>query len=312
MYRVAILAYDGLATFELGCAIELFALPRPEIDDWYSCEVVSFDEGPLSATGGITIQARPIQDLERYNMLIVPSWPIDADPVSLALAASITKFVLDRKRILSFCSGAFLLGELGLLNGRKATTHWRYAEEFKSRFPQTEYVDDVLYVYDGKIGCSAGSAAAIDLGMEVIRSDFDFETANAVARRLVMPPQRAGGQSQFVETPIGRRPSAFAESLDWAIKHLNENVSVNDLASQANMSRRTFDRHFRKALDLSPLEWLANQRIQLAQQLLETTQESIEVIAIKVGFNNALTLRHNFKKHLGISPGDYRKQFRAS
>ena len=309
MYKVAILAFDGVATFELGCAVELFALSRPEIDNWYTGQVVTFDDRPINATGGFILDAPLVYNLREFDMLVVPSWPLSDAPLSLDLEMAIMEFVAQKKRIVSFCSGAFLLGELGLLNGKQATTHWLYAEEFKARFPDTEYVDDVLYVYDGRLGCSAGSAAGIDLGLEIIRKDFSFETANLVARRLVMPPHRSGGQSQFVETPMDKRPSAFAESLDWAIKNLAVSLKVEDLADRANMSRRSFDRHFRQKLNMSPLEWLSQQKLKRAQQLLESTHDSIEMIAHKSGFNNALTLRHNFHKTLSISPTQYRQQF---
>jgi AraC family transcriptional activator FtrA len=209
----------------------------------------------------------------------------------------------------SFCSGAFLLAELGLLDGRKATTHWRYAEFFKARFPSVHYVDDVLYVYDGKIGCSAGSAAALDLGIEIIRQDFGYKIANQVARRLVLSAHRQGGQSQFVETPVLQSPGQFAKALDWALKHLSEAIDVNNMAERANMSRRTFDRKFRSSLNQSPKEWLTTQRLNLAKELLEMETANVEKVASLCGFESAITFRHHFRKNIGVSPGQYRKQF---
>lgn len=309
MRHVAILTYDNLALFELGCAVELFALPRPEFKNWYQCDIITFDNTLLKATGGVRVEAKTVDSLADYDMLVVPSWPVHKPQVPANIKQQILSLYQRGGRLLSFCSGAFLLGELGLLNARKATTHWRYAEIFKRQYPSVEYVDDILYLYDNQIGCSAGSSAAIDLGLQVIREDFGYEVCNQVARRLVLSPHRDGGQSQFVETPIVKRPDRFSETLDWALDNLTASLSVSDLAIQANMSRRTFDRKFRSALNLSPKEWLTLQRLNLAKSLLESGKDSIELIATKSGFDNVLTLRHNFRKHLKLSPSQYRNQF---
>ncbi|MBY4677633.1 helix-turn-helix domain-containing protein [Marinobacterium arenosum] len=308
MKRVAILAYDGTALFELGCAVELFALPRPEFDDWYRAEVVSFERGALGATADIQLQVTAVDSLADYQMLVVPSWPVDRQP-SERLVEEIRALYARGGMVISFCSGAFLLGYSGLLDNRQATTHWRYAERFKQRFTAVDYVEDVLYVYDGRLGCAAGSSAALDLGIAVIRDQFGYQIANQVARRLVMAAHRSGGQSQFVETPLMQRPSQFAETLDWAVQNLSAGISVDQLAERANMSRRTFDRKFRASLNMTPNEWLSQQRIELAKQLLEGTELSVEQIATLAGFDNAVTLRHNFRKYLQLSPLQYRVQF---
>ncbi|WP_086929521.1 GlxA family transcriptional regulator [Agarilytica rhodophyticola] len=310
MRHIAILTYDGFSTFEFGCAIELFLLARPDIPKWYTGQVVTFASSPLRATGGISVEAIHIRDLHTFDMLIIPSWPTTTNTLLTDTQKnSIYQFVRQGHRVISFCSGAFLLAELGLLDGRRAITHWQYEEIFKQRFPNVHYVDNVLYLYDNNLGCSAGSAAAIDLGMEVIRQDFGYEVANKVARRMVMPPHRTGGQSQFVGTPVNKNPSSFAKTLDWATQQLSNDVTVEDMATKANMSRRSFDRHFRNALDMSPLQWLVQQKLKCAQQLLESSQKPIEIIALESGFKNALTLRHNFNKCLGITPTQYRQQF---
>jgi len=309
MHKTAILTYDHAALFELSCAVELFALPRPEFDEWYECEVVSFTDGPHSVTGGISISAKKISDLTPYSTLIIPSWPTNITSFSGMLADEIRRFHQQGKRILTFCSGAFLPATLGLLDGRKATTHWRYANKFRTRFPQVRYIDDVLYLYESNIGCSAGSASAIDLGLEVIRDDFGFEAANKVARRLVMSAHRSGGQSQFVEAPVQSKPNQLSETLDWAIRNLDKPIKVGDLADNANMSRRTFDRKFRDMLNSSPKEWLVTQRLNLARELLENSEQSIEQVAEYSGFDNATTLRHHFRKNLSVSPRQYRSQF---
>ena len=224
----------------------------------------------------------------------------------------VTAFYQQQKRILSFCSGAFLLGKLGFLNGRNATTHWRYAEQFQAMFDQVNYVDNVLYIYDGYLGCSAGSTAGIDLGIEVIRHDFGRHIANKVARRLVMPAHRSGGQSQYVETPVPDANEAFSAALDWALSHLHQSMDINLFAQQANMSRRTFDRKFRAHLGQTPKDWLTRQRLNLVKELLEERPDSIERIAQLAGFESSATMRHHFRNFVGVSPQRYREQFNRS
>lgn len=309
MHNVAILAYNHLATFELACAIEIFALPRPEYSNWYNTEVISFDPGPLSATGGITINAKQVAHLQNYQTLVIPGWDIHSRQVKLNLAEQVVRFAEQGKRIICFCSGSFLPALLGLLVNKQATTHWRYADIFKQRFADIQFVNNVLYTIEGNIACSAGSAAALDLGLEIIRQDFGAKIANQIARRLVVSPHRQGGQAQYVETLVPTRQTPFADTLDWALGQLEQSMDVNDLAKRANMSRRSFDRHFRSSLGLSPKVWLNQQRIHLAKSLLETDQLSMEQLASRVGFENAITLRTNFQKYLGISPIQYKTQF---
>ncbi|MEC8861138.1 MAG: helix-turn-helix domain-containing protein [Pseudomonadota bacterium] len=309
MHRVAILVHDRIALFELGCAVELFALPRPEMDDWYRCDVVSFAEGSIVGTGGVSIAVKTVSSLADYSMIVIPSLSTDGKPVPEAIRSELINAHNSDKRILTFCSGAFLLAQLGILDGRKATTHWRYADKLKTLYPQIEYEDDVLYVYDGQIGCSAGSAAAIDLGMEVIRSDFGYRVANRVARRLVMSAHRQGGQSQFVETPMPEKPSQFSRSLDWAMNNLSRPIGIDEFAEKARMSRRTFDRKFRDTFGVSAKEWLTTQRLDAARQLLESTRHDVEKVAELSGFSNASNLRHHFRAAIGVSPRRYREQF---
>jgi len=309
MKNVAILAYDDLALFELSCAVELFALPRPEFNNWYQTDVVSFSDQLLKATGGVQLQVKTVRHLDNYDMLVIPSWPTDSFKVPAPLINEMTRLFARGGRILSYCSGAFLLAETGLLENRQATTHWRYAEKFKSRYHSVSYIDNVLYVYDGQIGCSAGSAAAIDLSIAVIRDDFGFKIANQVARRLVLPAHRSGGQAQFVETPVFEKPDQFAATLDWALANLSKRIDIKLLAQKANMSRRTFDRKFRAALNLPAKEWLTQQRLNLAKQLLETSNDSIETVATLSGFENAMTFRFHFRKNLQLTPSQFRVQF---
>lgn len=312
MKRVAILTFSRQALFELGCATELFALPRPDIENWYQTDIVSFESGPLLATGGILLQSQHVTHLDGYDMLVIPSWSSQPREISPELKSAIMKLHYQGKRLLTFCSGAFLLAELGLLRGRKATTHWMYKAAFQSRFPDCEYVDDVLYQYDGEIGCSAGSSAAIDLGIEVIRQDYGHDIANKVARRLVLAAHRSGGQSQYVDKPVHRGRNLFSETLDWAIANLDQKLDIDTLAQQASMSRRTFDRKFRATFNMSANAWLIEQRVALAKQLLEETQHNIERVAQFAGFDNAMTLRHHFRNLVNITPTRYREQFKVN
>lgn len=309
MKNIAILASEYVALFELGCAVELFALPRPELKNWYRSEVVSFTEQPLNSAGGLTVECKRIQNLDNYDMLVIPSWPVSDTAVDKQMGKAIKRLYQRGGRILSFCSGAFLMAELGLLDNRQATTHWRYAQQFKQRYTLSHYVDDVLYLYDGQLGCSAGSAAAIDLGIAVIAKDYGHKVANQVARRLVLAAHRAGGQAQFVETPVAIKPNHLAKTLDWAITHLTQGIKVADMAKQTNMSRRSFDRKFRSAMNISPQQWLTLQKINIAKQLLESSKDSIEQVALKSGFETSLSLRLNFQKTLQLAPSRYRDQF---
>lgn len=312
MINVAILAYDNLATFEFGCAIEIFGMERTEFDDWYRADAVSLSKGSVSARCNLQITTKQVDNFDDYEMLVIPGWCVDDASLlktHAELIEAISSFYQRGGRIISFCTGAFILAEAGLLDGREVTTHWRYADKFTAMYPNITFVENVLYIYDGKIGCSAGSAAALDLGLEVVRQDFGHDKANQVARRLVIPPHRSGGQAQFVETPIISNQSHFSSTLDWAIKSLNTALDVDALAEKANMSRRTFDRHFRASVGMSPKEWINRQRLHLAQKLLVDKKVSIERIAQQSGFETAMNMRHHFRKTFGISPSQYQSQF---
>ncbi|WP_431689011.1 helix-turn-helix domain-containing protein [Hahella sp. NBU794] len=309
MHNVAILAFEDVAFFELGCAVELFALPRSGIEDWYQCDLVSFTPGPLTTTSGFQICARQVENLDAFSTLVIPSWPTQLTDIPAPIANAVTRFYEQGKRVLSLCSGAFLLAELGLFEGRQATTHWRYGDKFKSRYPGVDYVDDVLYVYDGVIGCSAGSSAAIDLCLEVIRDDYGYKVANRMARGMVLSAHRKGGQAQFAETPVPENNSQFHNAIDWALRNLDKSIDINLFAQKASMSRRTFDRKFRADFNITPKEWLTHQRLNLAKEILENQNYSIEKVAALSGFDNATTMRHHFRKEFGITPTLHRKNF---
>lgn len=307
--QVTILLSEQLSMFELASALELFALERPEFELWYQCELVSFGQSKYSGLCGINLEVKQVDQLPKADLIVIPSYPVKQTNLSNELRQQLLDHYHNGGRLISFCSGSFLLAQLGLLNGREAVTHWRYKEQFKSRFPHIKLNEEVLYRYDGKIGCSAGSAAGIDLGIQVIRQDFGFEKANKVARRLVLPAHRNGGQAQFVEKAVTKHESQLSATLDWVVKNLNPDINITDLANKANMTRRTFDRHFKKHYQMTPQRWLIERKLESAKALLETTDYGIEKIAILSGFDSSVTLRHNFNKYLSVSPSLYRSTF---
>lgn len=309
MNRVAILAFNGVSLLELSIAAELFILPRPNLPRWYSAKIVSFEVSPLKSDAGIFIDTPLLHSFEGFDCLVVPSWPTDGPPAKLDLALALLEFAGKKnKRILSFSTGAFLLAELGIFKNRVAVTHWQHADLFKTRFPDVDVDDDALYLFDGQVGCSGAGATAFDLGLEVIRSDFGVEAANEVAAQLVVSAHRSGYQSEFSENTASRHAQDFADTLNWAQKNIAFNLSVDALAEHAKMSRRSFDRRFKDEFSLTPHEWLTQQKMKVAQSLLERSQHSIDYVAEKSGFANALSLRDNFKKRLGMSPTEYRNR----
>jgi AraC family transcriptional activator FtrA len=309
MHKVAILLGPSVATFELGCASELFVLSRPEYPHWYQTDLISFHQGPLMATGGLQLLVPQVEDLTPYDTILIPNWSVSEPTPPETLRVQLLAAYQRGVRLLSFCSGAFLLAELGVLRGKAATTHWRYADEFQRRYPESRYQHNVLYCFDGQIGCSAGSAAALDLGLAVIRRDFGFEIANQVAKRAVVSAHREGGQAQFVAQPLQKKTNLLSATMDWALLNLDKPLAIEQLADKAGMSRRSFDRHFKASTGLSPLQWVMQQRLQLVQHYLEQGQHSIEQISDLTGFGSSLNLRQQFQKQLGISPRQYQRQF---
>jgi len=214
--------------------------------------------------------------------------------------------------VLSGCSGAFILGEAGLLDGRRCTTHWRYAAELSRRYPNARVHPNALYVEDGPVLTSAGTAAGIDLCLHIVRREHGSEVATKLARRMVIPPHRDGGQAQYVEAPVARTPDAptLEPLLEWLVRNLHRTVAVEDLAARAHMAPRTFARRFRAETGTTPHDWLTGQRVLLARRLLEETDLGVDAIATRAGFGAAAALRHHFTRRLGASPHLYRTTFR--
>jgi AraC family transcriptional activator FtrA len=307
-----VLAYDHLGAFEFGIVVEVFGLPRPELGvDWYHFEVCALEPGPIRALGCIRVEPRRgLRGLKQASTIVVPGWRHADERPPEPLLRALRAAHADGARLVSICSGVFVLAATGLLDGKRATTHWRYVEELTSQYPNIRVEPDVLYVDEGSILTSAGSAAGIDLCLHIVRRDYGAEIANRVARRLVMPPHREGGQAQYVQETIrGDGAGGLAPVLEWAQSHLGRALKVEDLARKAAMSPRTFARRFREQTGTTPHQWLMHQRLLAAQRRLEKTAEAIDQVAEAVGLQTASTLRQQFGRVLGTTPTAYRRRF---
>ncbi len=308
---VAVVVDDGVSPFEFAVACEVFGVDRsgqglPRFD----FSICSPRRAPVQAETGFSLVApHRLGPLETADLVVVPALGVGYEP-GAALTAALRRAVDRGALVASLCSGAFVLARTGLLDGRRATTHWRYAEAFAQEFPQVDVVPDVLFVRDGPIATSAGTAAGIDLCLHLLREGHGSGVANAIARRMVVPPQRDGGQAQFVEAPA-RPPEAgaLAGLLDWAIAHLDEDLSVAVLARRAAMSERTFARRFRDETGTTPHHWVLAQRVALAEELLESGDLPIEEVARRCGFGSGTMLRHHFTRLRGTAPTAYRRTF---
>lgn len=311
--HVAILAYDQLCMFEFGIAVEVFGLPRPEFAhlDWYSHEIVGIEPGPYRATGGISVEAsHDLARLEHAGLIVVPGWRGAQQPVPEPLIAALRAAHARGARIATLCSGVFVPARAGLLDGRRATTHWRYADTLRTELPAITVEPDILYAEDGTLFTAAGSAAGIDLCLHIVRQDFGAEIANAVARRLVLPAHRDGGQAQFVARPVAReRRGRIGPLLDTLRARLNESWSITRMAEAARLSERSLIRHFNDATGLSPLTWLIAERVERTKELLETSPLDLDAIAEASGFRSQETLRHHFRAKTGVSPSAFRRSF---
>ncbi|TAM51186.1 MAG: transcriptional regulator FtrA [Paraburkholderia sp.] len=313
-HLVAAVTYDRLCTFEFGCVVELFALPRPELGvDWYRFAVCAAETGAIRAAGGVTLTAPyTLKMLDRADTIIIPGWR-DADemppqPLLRKLRAAAKRGA----RLCSICSGVFVLAAAGVLDGKTATTHWRYADKLKLRYPSVRVQPDALYVDEGQIITSAGSAAGLDMLLHLVRRDHGGAVANLVAQRLVVPPHRDGGQAQFVPRPVPPEDDGgrLARLIDWMRAHAASAHTVDALARRAAMSGRTLQRRFREATGLGPYEWLIRERVALAKDMLETRPRwSIGIIAERAGFGSEESMRRHFRRIAMTSPAAYRQQF---
>jgi AraC family transcriptional regulator, transcriptional activator FtrA len=308
---VAVLAYDGVSTFELGIATEMFGLTEAGRAR-YRVVVCADQPGPRLAANGVRIVANAgLKSLASAGTIIVPGWQdIEACP-SDELLATLRRAHARGARIASICAGVFVLAAAGLVNGRRVAVHWANADALAKKYPRVQVDPDVLYVDDSDIMTSAGRAAGLDLCLHMIRRDYGAEVANNVARRFVIAPHRDGGQTQFIQRPVQQEGDPLTKVFDWALRHLDIDLSIDSLAARAHMSRRTFIRRFEEATGSSPGKWILQARVSRARELLETTELSIEVIATSVGFGSADTLRHHFRERMRTTPNRYRTSFRV-
>ncbi|MGA0612351.1 GlxA family transcriptional regulator [Caldimonas sp. KR1-144] len=313
--RIAVVAFDGISPFHLSVPCLVFGEDRSAAGvPRFELKVCASEPGTLRTSAGFTIDApHGLQAIGRAGIVIVPSWHDDGRAPPEALSRALRAAQRRGAVIVGLCLGAFVLAEAGLLDGRPATTHWQLVPAFAKRYPQVRLVPEVLYVDDGEIVTSAGTAAGIDCCLHLLRRLCGAEAASRAARSMVVAPHRQGGQAQFIEQPL--RPSArddrLAGVLAWAGQHLDQAHSLDALAARAAMSRRTFTRRFREATGTTVGQWLANQRIALAQRLLETSRRSIEEVAQAAGFGSSVSLRQHFAAALRTSPSAYRREFRG-
>jgi transcriptional regulator GlxA family with amidase domain len=311
---VAILAAEVTSPFELSVACEVFGVDRtPQGIPAWDVVVCSGSGGPIRTNVGFALQTPyGLERVRTADIVVVPGWPARSTPPPEPMLDALRVAAARGAWILSFCTGAFVLGHAGLLDGQRATTHWMWADEFRTTFPAVRLDPGVLYVADEPVMTSAGTAAAIDLSLHVVRLVDGPEVANAIARRMIVPPHRDGGQSQFVELPMPAEDAdVLTDLLDWMSGHLAWELSVDELAARVHMSPRTFARRFRAETGTTPHNWLTGQRVLHAQRLLETTTLGVDRIAAECGLGSAATLRHHFASRVGISPQRYRDQFRC-
>ena len=311
--NVAILALPGVQPFELGVAWEGFGVDRS--DDGvprYDCAIVS-EQAVVPTSGGYSMNVEHRLDRARAaDLVVVPACGTDVE-VTPGVRDVLRSAVARGAHVMSVCAGAFVLGRAGLLDGRRCTTHWRYTDRLAAEFPQARVDPDVLYVCDGPVLTSAGSASGLDLCLHLIRADHGEEIARRVARRMVMPPHRDGGQAQFVETPVRfRQAETLAPLLDELAAALDEEYSIDDLAVRCNMSTRTFARRFRAETGTTPYLWLTHQRVLLARRMLEEGDDPVDTVAQRCGFGSGAMLRHHFGRIVGVSPASYRRTFREA
>ena len=314
MDDVAVLVGDRVAAFELGILCQVFGLDRS--DDGlptYDFALCGVRPGPVPTTSGFDVTVP--HDLDRASsadLVCVPAWPGLADPLHPELGDALRAAVDRGATVLSVCTGAFALAAAGVLDGRRATTHWQFASRLARRYPRVQVDPDVLYVQDGPVLTSAGAAAGLDACLHLVRQVHGAHTANALARRMVLPAHRAGGQAQYVETALPEvSADPLAEVLDWAVTRLDEPLRVDDLAARAAMSPRTFARRFGEATGSTPHAWLLEQRLHRAEQLLEQTDLPVDAVASRCGFGSGDTLRHHFARRRGTTPAAHRSAFGA-
>ncbi|WP_344526026.1 GlxA family transcriptional regulator [Streptomyces albiaxialis] len=330
MHHVVVLVRPVQSTFELGCAVEVFGTRRPGVPARYTLELCAQAPGPVATTGGYTMSVpRGLRALDSADTVIVPGWLPVEDPLPDPVRRALLRAHARGARLVSICSGVFALARTGLLDGRAATTHWARAEQLRREFPRVHVESDRLYMDHGDVATSAGAGAGIDLCLHLVRRDHGAAYAALLARHMVMPPHREGGQAQYAPPapppPLPPPASAPAppapavppddDALDallaWAEERLGAPLSVDDLAARLGVSPRTLARRFAERLGTSPGAWLLARRVSAARALLEETDLPVEAVAARVGLGSPVNLRRRFRAQVGTTPGAYRRAFRV-
>jgi transcriptional regulator GlxA family with amidase domain len=313
--NVAAVLLEGVHPFELGVVCEVFGIDRSDEGlPVYDFAVVSAEGPDLATRCGFTVSTPyGLQRLEDADLIAVPAGEAYAErEYPPELLAALRRAVDRGARVLSVCSGVFVLAAAGLLDGRRCAVHWHHAEQLARRYPRLSVEPDVLYVDEDPVITSAGTAAGIDACLHLVRKEQGPEVANKIARRMVVPPHRDGGQAQYIERPLPKTScDTVGEVLAWMEAHLDQEVTVEQLAARAHMSPRTFARRFQQETGTTPYRWILRQRVLLAQELLEGTDETMDAIAWRTGFGTAAALRHQFVRALGTTPNAYRRAFRG-
>jgi transcriptional regulator GlxA family with amidase domain len=314
--RIAVIAFDGITPFHLSVPSLVFGNVQDEagtpIFDVFVC---SIDKGTIRTSAGFNVAIdADLSSLKKADIVIMPTWHDDCRAAPTELIDALRRAHQRGARMVGLCLGSFPLAEAGLLDGKTATTHWEAADMLARRFPKVKVDCDVLYVAGEDVLTSAGVAAGLDCCLHLLREICGAEVANRMARRLVIAPHRQGGQAQFIERPVPQTHSdnRFSQVLEWITENLEKEHSINSLAQRAAMSRRNFTRHFRQATGTSVKQWLLGQRLAQAQRMLESSDASIEVVAMEAGFGSALSLRQHFRSAFRTSPSTYRASFREN
>lgn len=310
--RIAILTFDGISTFHLSIPFTVFGEQRADIAmPAYEVSLFAARPGVIRTSMGLQTQVgNGLDHCRCADIVIIPSWHNVDEPVPPALAQAVADAHARGALIVGLCLGAFVVAAAGLLDGRTATTHWRWAEQFARHYPQVTLDPRVLYIDHGDVVTSAGTAASLDCCLHVLRREAGAELANRLAKRLVTPPHRQGSQAQFVEPPADPAGKhRLAKTLEWARERLHDDITIDVLARHAAMSRRSFTRHFHKLTGMTVVQWLTGARLFHAQRLLETTDLSIELVAQRAGFGSATSFRLAFLQALNTTPSRYRREF---
>jgi AraC family transcriptional activator FtrA len=312
--RVAMLAYTGAGSFDYVTVNEIFGTDYSErFGSWYRTRTCALAPGHVELDGGVTVHApHGLDQAQQADLLVVPGWTKEREVPPQPLLTTLRRAHQRGARIMSICTGAFMLGHAGLLDHRRVTTHWSTAPLLASLFPAAKVDPRALFVDDGRVLTAAGMSAGIDLALHVVRGDFGADAAAALARYLVLAGYRSGGQAQFVDFPLNPDPSdPLPELLNWMRRHLDQRWTLRSLGARVHMSPRTLTRHFTRLTGTSPHQWLTRERLLAAQRLLEAGDEPVEKIATRTGMGSATNLRQAFHRELGISPQAYRTKFRS-